>query len=185
MNETNAQVSEILAALQKHPDGEYYCEALGEAVLNELDLNPSDLAEAIIKNDTNDFMTAITGWCIQSILAKAKIIPDSRHYFYSAEEQKNMRTAFRKAPWELDGKDEAQFAQYAKQLCPHCGSEVVIYANGLTYCPACREKIFHRNTVCASCKVCKHPCPATESNLGAAATISPWEIEWFENNGGV
>ena len=57
-----------------------------DAVCQELDLDISNFLDAYLDNDADAMVCAITGWDLESLMAKAKVIPDSRHNFYSGGE---------------------------------------------------------------------------------------------------
>ena len=54
-----------------------------DAICQELELDISSFLDAYLDNDADAMACAITGWDLESIFAKAKVIPDIKNNFYS------------------------------------------------------------------------------------------------------
>lgn len=72
----------LIEQINEHDDVEDLCTAIADAIAQELDLDVDDLLKAYCSRDVDAMFCAITGWDFESILAKAKIIPDAKEYFH-------------------------------------------------------------------------------------------------------
>lgn len=98
---TKENLDDILFAVKDHPESEAVMDRLGNALLEEMDLDVKYLLDSFIEGDVDGMIAALTGWCMESLLAKAGIIPDYRGYFPSVE-QKDV--VFPQMPWEMEQK---------------------------------------------------------------------------------
>lgn len=72
----------LIEQINEHDDVEELCSAIADAIAQELDLDIDDLLKAYCSRDVDAMLCAITGWDLESLLAKAKIIPDVKELFY-------------------------------------------------------------------------------------------------------
>lgn len=84
---------EKILALMNSDDSRDNYEKVAEAVFNSINSDDEsyshigyNLLMAFLKNDADGMLTAICGWCMESILAKAKLIPDKQGVFVGNEE---------------------------------------------------------------------------------------------------
>ena len=72
----------LIEQISEHEDVNDLCTAIADAIAQELDLDVDDLLKAYCSRDVDAMFCAITGWDLETLLAKAKIIPDAQEYFY-------------------------------------------------------------------------------------------------------
>lgn len=87
MSNLNTKIEEILNA----DDWADKCEALGEAFLEAVETDgdtPRNIGRYMLKaylnNSVDDFSIATTGWCVETLLVRAGLIPDE-HGVYLTE----------------------------------------------------------------------------------------------------
>lgn len=83
---TKEQIRGILVDIQNHKDGASIISQLEDSFLEEMELNMSSLIEAYIEGNVEKMISAMTGWSMESLLAKTGIIPDVKGYFPSREQ---------------------------------------------------------------------------------------------------
>lgn len=85
---------QLIEQIQEHDDVEELHTAITDAIAEELDLDAEDLLKAYYSRDVDAMLCAITGWDFESLLAKAKIIPDVKELFYKPGDFPAMDVAF-------------------------------------------------------------------------------------------
>ena len=80
---TSEEIRCILFDIQNHKDRASIISQLEESFLEEIELDMSGLIEAYIEGDVEKMISAMTGWSMEALLAKAGIIPDVKGYFPS------------------------------------------------------------------------------------------------------
>lgn len=73
---------QLIEQINEHDDVDALHDAIADAIAEELDLDVDDLLNAYCSRDVDAMFCAITGWELESLLAKAKIIPDAKEHFY-------------------------------------------------------------------------------------------------------
>lgn len=74
---------ELIDMIHDHRQSDIIMDRIQDVIFEELDIKSSDLLKAYKDGDADAMFCAITGWDFESIMAKAKVIPDVKHQFYS------------------------------------------------------------------------------------------------------
>lgn len=77
---TKTQITKLLELIQQHENSEDMCYLLENTICQELDVRGADIVSAYLSNDVDAMLVAFTGWSMESLLAKANIIPPQRIY---------------------------------------------------------------------------------------------------------
>lgn len=77
---------ELIEMIQEHKHSEIVMDRLLDAVSQELEISIGDFLSAYAEDDADAMVTALTGWNLETLMAKARIIPDTKHYFYGEKE---------------------------------------------------------------------------------------------------
>lgn len=166
---TKEQVQEISSIIHQHPDTDGIFDMLWDAVSGEISVTAPRILEAYIKQDVDLMINAFTGWDLQALLEKALIIPHTSGSWIGHDLDqdevivKTIPGAEEEYPFASEESDFPSFKMgtqsmddYAFEMCPECGEEVVIYAHGISTCPACGAAVA--------------PCSNCEKNGGTAMT---------------
>ena len=69
------------------------CEALADAFFDSVNTDNEPyrkigfyLLKAFLEDDVNNAMIALCGWSLESLMVKAKLLPDVEHIFYDGDE---------------------------------------------------------------------------------------------------
>ena len=74
---------ELIDMIRDHINCGIIEEKIHNVICEELELDISSFLDAYLDNDADAMACAITGWDLESLLAKAKVIPDVKNNFYS------------------------------------------------------------------------------------------------------
>lgn len=77
---------DLIDMIMDHKNSEEIMEHIDQTIYGEMDLTCSDFLRAYQEGDADAMVCAITGWNLESLLTKAKIVPDVKHQFYPNDE---------------------------------------------------------------------------------------------------
>lgn len=77
---------ELIDMILDHRYAESITERVEQVVCEELEMNVVDFLSAYRDGDPDAMICALTGWNLETLMAKAKVIPDVQHQFYSEGE---------------------------------------------------------------------------------------------------
>lgn len=77
-----AKNCELISAIDQHKDVEPLTEQIAIAIEEELEVNIGSFLKAYMDCDVDRMVSAITGWDLEALLAKARVIPDKMEHFY-------------------------------------------------------------------------------------------------------
>lgn len=95
---TKEELRNVMGAILEHPESEDIIDNLETVIAEELELKGKRLINAIIDDDVDGVIEAFTGWDIQVLLEKAKIIPHISGVLFSDEYENNDNVVFPDIP---------------------------------------------------------------------------------------
>lgn len=104
---------ELIDMILEHRNAESITERVEQVVCEELDLNVVEFLSAYRDGDPDAMVCALTGWNLETLLVKAKVIPDVKQQFYSEGEVPASNIDFPrygKAEWT-----EQEFMDYLRE----------------------------------------------------------------------
>lgn len=104
---------ELISMIQEHNQSDIICERIQDVYCGELEINIGNFLNAYQDGDVDAMACAITGWDLETLLAKAKVIPDVKHNFYQDGEVPSSEIVFPlygKAEWT-----EEDFVTYLRK----------------------------------------------------------------------
>lgn len=104
---------ELIDMILDHRNAESITERVEQVVCEELELNVNDFLSAYQDGDPDAMVCALTGWNLETLMAKAKVIPDVERQFYSEGEVPSSDIDFPrygKAEWT-----EQEFMDYLRE----------------------------------------------------------------------
>lgn len=123
--------SDLIDMIAEHDNSEAIYEQILDVMCQEMELNISDLLCAYRNHDVDDMFLALTGWDLESIMAKAKVIPDTKHMFYANTEVIPGDVVF-----PLFGKEtltEQEFLDYLRRECEVSDTAMTIVRNAVEH----------------------------------------------------
>lgn len=103
---------QLIAQISEHEDVDDLHTAIADAIAQELELDIHDLLKAYCSRDVDAMFCALTGWDFESLMAKAKIIPDAKEYFYKPGDFDLSEIAF--PLYEKEVLSEAEFKVFLR-----------------------------------------------------------------------
>lgn len=73
---------ELISMILEHNQSDIIQERILNVYSGELEISIGDFLRAYQDGDVDAMACAITGWDLENLMAKAKVIPDVKHYFY-------------------------------------------------------------------------------------------------------
>lgn len=122
---------ELIDMIADHDNSEGIFEQVLDVTCQEMELNISDLLYAYRDGDVDAMFLALTGWDLESIMAKAKVIPDTKHMFYANTEVIPGDVIF-----PLFGKEtltEQEFLDYLRRECEVSDTAMTIVRNAVEH----------------------------------------------------
>lgn len=122
---------ELIEMILEHRHTDAIQEHFSEIMTNELEIAMGDILCAYRDGDVDAMITAITGWCFENLAAKAKIIPDIKHYFYNNGEVPSAEITF-----PLYGKDdwtEQEFLDHIRKSYAPSHEAMSLIQNAISY----------------------------------------------------
>lgn len=104
---------ELIDMIQQHRQSDLIMESIQDVICAELEISSGDFLSAYQNGDADAMVCALTGWNLESLLVKAKVIPDVAHQFYSEGEVPSSDIDFPrygKAEWT-----EQEFMDYLRE----------------------------------------------------------------------
>lgn len=115
--EQYAKNRELCLAIQQSVDSDLLYEQIRDAVCEELEKTFSSVAFLLsyMDGDVDRMVSALTGWDLEALLAKANIIPDTKGYFPSRD------VCMADIAFPLYGKDSLTIEEFKTYLIEVCG----------------------------------------------------------------
>lgn len=104
---------ELIDMILDHENAENITDRLEQVICEDLGLNMVDFLSAYRDGDPDTMVCALIGWDMETLMAKAKVIPDVQHRFYDEGEVPASDIAFPhygKAEWT-----EQEFMDYLRE----------------------------------------------------------------------
>lgn len=104
---------DLIDMIMDHKNSDEIVESIGDVICGELDLTCRDFLRAYQDGDADAMVCAVTGWNLESLLAKAKVIPDVKHNFYATNQISPSEIAFPR--YGKDEWTEQEFMDYLRE----------------------------------------------------------------------
>lgn len=114
--EQYAKNRELILAVHQHKDSEVLLEQIEDAIHSELEgISAATFLLSYMDGDVDRMVSALTGWDLEALLAKANIIPDTKGYFPSRD------VCMADIAFPLYGKDSLTIEEFKTYLIEVCG----------------------------------------------------------------